>query len=531
MRFPERTPELFLLRLIILVFSFSSTLSYAGSPNGTQGLVCRPSQMWFGLALVGQTTTIPAALTNTGSTTIKVSSINPAGSGFSISGVNLPLTLSPGQSVPISVSFSPQAGGHVDATFGFTSTSGVTSNLNVHGTGANPGLLSANPPSIDFGTVTAGTATRSVIVKGTLGRDVISQALATGSGFSVSGPSLPLMLSWGQTATFNVSYTPQSSGAASGSVTILTNVSGASLTIPLTGTGGATAGSLSATAPSLSFGNVQVGSTQMLSESLTNSGGSSVTITQANASTSAFSLRGLGLPLTLTPGQSFTFGVVFAPTTSGSVGGTISVASNASNPQLQIALAGSGNTAVGQLGVNPGALNFGSVVVGQSHSMTATLTATGASVVVSSASAGSSEFAVGGPSLPLTIPPGQSASFSVTFTPQSSGTASAGASFTSNATNSTMQVSLTGSGTPPPQHIVNLSWNPSTSGAVGYNVYRGGASGGPYTEINPTLDPSTTYTDSTVLGGQTYYYVSTALDASGVESGFSNEVKATIPAP
>jgi fibronectin type 3 domain-containing protein len=69
------------------------------------------------------------------------------------------------------------------------------------------------------------------------------------------------------------------------------------------------------------------------------------------------------------------------------------------------------------------------------------------------------------------------------------------------------------------------------SGAVGYNVYRGNTSGGPYTEINPTLDPSTTYTDSTVLGGQTYYYVSTAVDSAGVESGFSNQVKATIPTP
>jgi hypothetical protein len=433
--------------------------------------------------------------------------------------------------VPFIVSFSPQARGRVDATFGFTIASGPTLNLNVHGWGATPGQLSVNPPSIGFGTVLTGTATQNVTIKSTLGRVIVNQAVVSGSGFSISGPSLPVMLGWGQTATFSVTFTPQSGGAVTGSVTILSNGSGAGLTIPLTGTGGDTAGSLSVAAPTLNFGSVQVGSNQTLSESLTNSGGSSVTITQATASTGAFSVSNLTLPLTLTPGQSFTFGVVFAPTTSGSVGGTISVASNASNPQLQIALAGTGNAAAGQLGVNPGALNFGSVVVGQSHSMTATLTATGSSVVVSSASAGSSEFAVGGPSLPLTIPPGQSASFSVTFTPQTSGTASAGASFVSNATNSTAQVSLTGSGTPPPQHSVNLSWNPSTSGAVGYNVYRGNTSGGPYTEINPTLDPSTTYTDSTVLGGQTYYYVSTAVDSAGVESGFSNQVKATIPTP
>jgi hypothetical protein len=531
MRAPERILTTFLLRFIILNFALASTLCYAGSAYSSQGLSCNPAQIWTRLVFVGQTTTIPAALTNTGSTDVTVSSIIPAGSGFSISGLNLPLTLSPGQTVPFSVSFSPQARGRVDATFGFTSASGQTLNLNVHGWGTTLAQLTVNPPSIDFGTVVAGTATRNVTIRSILGREIVSQAVVTGSGFSISGPSLPVTLRWGQTATFSVTFAPQSSGAVTGSVTILSDGSGPSLTIPLTGTGGATAGALRAAAPSLNFGSVQVGSTQTMSESLTNSGGSSVTITQASASTGAFSLSGLSLPLTLTPGQSFTFGVAFAPTTSGSVGGTISVASNASNPQLQITLAGSGNAAAGQLGVNPGALNFGSVVVGQSHSMMATLTATGSSVVVSSASAGSSEFAVGGPSLPLTIPPGQSASFTVTFTPQTSGTASTGASFVSNATNSTAQVSLTGSGTPPTQHSVNLSWNPSTSGAVGYNVYRGNTSGGPYTEINPTLDPSTTYTDSTVLSGQTYYYVSTALDASGVESGFSNQVKATIPTP
>ena len=532
MRFPERTLTPFLLRCVILVFSLASTLSYAGSLNSTRALSCRPGQMWFGSVFVGQTTTVPAVLTNTGSSAITVSAISPAGSGFSVTGLSLPLTLSSGQTVPFSVSFSPQAGGHVDGMFGFSSVSGLILSLNVHGTGATPGLLTVNPPSIDFGTVTAGAATRNVTIRSSLGREIVSQAIVTGSGFSIGGINLPVTLWWGQSATFSVTFTPQSSGAASGSVTILSNGSVPSLTIPLAGTGGGTAGSLSAAAPSLSFGSVQVGSNQTLSESLTNSGGSSVTITQANITGPAFSVSNLSLPLTLTPGQSFTFGVVFAPTTGGPVGGTISVVSNASNSLLPISLVGTGSaTSTGRLGVSPGTLNFGSVVVGQSNSLTATLSATGSNVVVSSASAGTSEFAVGGPSLPLTILPGQSASFTVTFTPQTSGAASAGASFVSNATNSTTLVSLTGSGTPPPQHSVNLSWNPSTSGAVGYNVYRGNTSGGPYTEINPTLDSSTTYTDSTVLGGKTYYYVSTALDASSVESGFSNEVKATIPAP
>jgi fibronectin type 3 domain-containing protein len=66
---------------------------------------------------------------------------------------------------------------------------------------------------------------------------------------------------------------------------------------------------------------------------------------------------------------------------------------------------------------------------------------------------------------------------------------------------------------------------------IGYNVYRGTVSGGPYSQINSSLDPSTAYTDNTVQSGQTYFYVTTALDASNGESAQSNEVQAVIPVP
>ena len=139
--------------------------------------------------------------------------------------------------------------------------------------------------------------------------------------------------------------------------------------------------------------------------------------------------------------------------------------------------------------------------------------------------------AVVGLSLPSTIAAGQSASFTVTFRPQASGTATASTSFTSDASNSPALEDLAGSGTPPPQHSVDLSWSPSTSSVVGYNLYRGTKAGGPYSRINSVLDASTAYTDSTVQGGQTYYYVTTAVDTSGSESGYSNQAQAVIPSP
>src|SRR5207245_3813706 len=123
------------------------------------------------------------------------------------------------------------------------------------------------------------------------------------------------------------------------------------------GTGMSPHSVLQPTTSSISFGSVQVGNSTTQSETLSNSGGSSVSATQANLSGAAFSVSGLSLPLTLIPGRSFTSGVVFAPNSAGSVTGSISVVSNASNSPVTISLGGTG-TAAGQLAVTPTPLNF-----------------------------------------------------------------------------------------------------------------------------------------------------------------------------
>ncbi len=84
---------------------------------------------------------------------------------------------------------------------------------------------------------------------------------------------------------------------------------------------------------------------------------------------------------------------------------------------------------------------------------------------------------------------------------------------------------------PPPAHSVTLNWDPSSSAVVGYYVYRGTMQGGPYTKLNTTSVAPTTYVDSTVVSGQIYFYVVTAVDSNGIESLFSNEATAAIPIP
>jgi hypothetical protein len=80
-------------------------------------------------------------------------------------------------------------------------------------------------------------------------------------------------------------------------------------------------------------------------------------------------------------------------------------------------------------------------------------------------------------------------------------------------------------------HSVALSWSPSSSSGISsYKVYRGTVSGGPYSLLTSGVS-STSYTDSNVQSGSTYYYVTTAVDSSGAESGYSNETQAVIPMP
>ncbi len=79
-------------------------------------------------------------------------------------------------------------------------------------------------------------------------------------------------------------------------------------------------------------------------------------------------------------------------------------------------------------------------------------------------------------------------------------------------------------------HSVAVSWKASASKNItGYNVYRSTIPGGYYGLVGSTA--SLAYTDSTVVSGTTYYYVTTAVDSQGQQSGYSNQVIATVSSP
>jgi hypothetical protein len=467
---------------------------------------------------------------NSGGSPVTTTAATPTGTGFSLSGLGLPLNLAPGQSLPFTVAFAPQATGNVIGNLAFVSNI-ATLNLPLSGAGLAVGTLGALPASVSFGTVQVGSnqAQTLSLTNGSSSSITINQAVASGNGFTVSGISLPLTLAAGQSTSFSATFTPSSAAAATGNVLITSTATNPSLNIPLSGTG-VTAGALAANPTSIAFNSAQVGSTQSHSEVLSNTGGSPLQITNATVTGAGFAVNGIAVPTTLNAGQSLTFNVTFTPQSSGSVSGSLALTANGSVPNLSLLLSGTG-TAPAQLSVTPTSASFGNVVVGASQNQSGSLTANGGGVTISAVTSNSPEFTLTGLALPLTLSMGQSAPFTLTFKPQASGATSGTITFTSNATNPSLAESVSGTGTPAAQHNVGLSWSASTSTVIGYNVYRGTQSGGPYVAITSAADASTTYTDSTVLAGSTYYYVVTAVDGSGNESTYSNQAQAVIPTP
>jgi hypothetical protein len=281
----------------------------------------------------------------------------------------------------------------------------------------------------------------------------------------------------------------------------------------------------------INFGNGVVGSNSTQSLIITNTGTATLTITQVNETGSAFNVSGFTLPLNVNVGQQTTITVAFLPTTVGAVTGNISIVSNAPTSPTSVTLNGTGIAATLTLSINPTSLSFGNITTATSSApQTVTISNTGnASITISKITLTGAGYSMTGGSAPVTLSPSQNLILTVDFSPTAPGTVNGNISIVSNATGSPATVTLTGTGVAPAQHSVTMTWTASTSTVVGYNVYRGTTSGGPYVKINSSLITTLTYTDTTVQSGTTYYYVATSVDSSGDESVDSVEVSAPIP--
>ena len=413
----------------------SLTVPVYGQAVSAGKLVVAPSTVSFGNVQVGKSESQAGSFTNSGGTSITVSQVTTSSSDFAVGGLALPVTLQPNQKVNFHVMFAPKASGarsgNVTANAAASlvapsssvqfSTQSVTQSaqtsqsevatIAVAGTGTQStgsdttlGQLTAAPASLSFGSPLVGSKqTLPLVITNTGSASVtVTQAAATGAGYSLTAPGLPLTIAGNQTASFSVTFTPQSAGNASGNVSIVSNAANPSLNVALTGTP-VTPGVLTVSSNPVSFGTVPVGTSQKTSATVTNSGGSIVTLTQATVSGTGFSMNTMGMPMTLAPNQSANVSITCAPQSAGTLSGSLAITSNASNANVAVPLTATA-VAPGTLTVTPSSLSFGSVTSGTTQSLPAILTNSGGtSVNVTQATFSGSGYSTTGLSLPVTL--------------------------------------------------------------------------------------------------------------------------------
>jgi hypothetical protein len=207
--------------------------------------------------------------------------------------------------------------------------------------GGGTRAMTVTPTAASFGNVTVKTdATQTIKISNTGTRELkIFSADIAGTGFSLSGLTVPTKLAAGSSVNFNVAFKPMVGGAETGTISIKTNAGESPASVNLSGTGVEQSIKLKVSETALSFGNVVVSGSESKNVTITNSGNANVTITGVSASGSGFSVSG-GSNVTLAPNQSETVTVNFNPKSKGSLSGALTVSSNA--PTVKIELGGAG---------------------------------------------------------------------------------------------------------------------------------------------------------------------------------------------
>jgi len=204
--------------------------------------------------------------------------------------------------------------------------------------------ISVESSALPFGDVNLGTSNLETVVVSNVGPTnlVISQARIAGSAFSISGLTMPLAIAPGQRAPVVICFSPTLAGSATGTISLFSNARNSPTVIALSGNGLASRSEINVNPLSLLFGDVYLGSTSTQTVTVSNTGTTELSISQAKLSGSGFSISGFNTPFNIRSGESKSFNVSLAPVACGNLRGGITLVGIDANVLATIALSGNG---------------------------------------------------------------------------------------------------------------------------------------------------------------------------------------------
>jgi hypothetical protein len=287
-------------------------ISLSGNGMATLGITAQPVSQ---SVVVEQTATFSVVATGTGTLTYQWKKSGTAISGATAASYTTPATMNADNGTQFTVVVT-------DGSGSLTSNSAA---LTVTASAVAPSITSQ--PSNQ--SVMAGkTATFSVTAAGT--SPFTYQWKKNGaaiSGAASASYTTPAAAASDSNTQFTVTISNNIGNVTSNAATLTVNV--ATLI-------------LNASKTSLSFSSVNIGSKSILPVALTNGGNSNVTISNVTISGSGYIAGGIQSGQILTPGQTATLDVTFAPAGSGLIPGSVTVTSNATNSPVSVSLSGTG---------------------------------------------------------------------------------------------------------------------------------------------------------------------------------------------
>lgn len=296
------------------------------------------------------TTTIGASsqrtVTLTANTTISVTKLSTSSAQFTVGTPSpaLPATLLAGQTLQVPVTFAPTGSGPQAATLNAETDHGTLS-FSLQGIGQTAtAKLEASPTVLSFGGTTVGGHLSGAATFRNVGGAplTVEGVKAPAAPFGASGlPAPGTVIEPGAAITIQATFDPTAEGSFSGELALQTSAGTAA--IGLSGSAG-TPGVLKVSGEALEYGSVQVGSVATKTFTVTNTGGTTVTVTKSKPPTgSGFTaLSTLAEGTTIAPGETLTETVAFTPGAPGYASGAWAINGNDASGLHEVRFAGTG---------------------------------------------------------------------------------------------------------------------------------------------------------------------------------------------
>jgi hypothetical protein len=274
-----------------------------------------------------------------------------------------PTTVSPGEEIDFTVSFTPSAPGVAENAIIRISSNDPTApfvDVNATGVCGSSTVATALPDTGEFGNVCVGSFADELLTINNSGTCPLSIYDIAGSPHFLAPAvlSYPLLVNPGTSIDVLVRFQPSSFGPASGQITIYSDDPAGPHVIPLSGVAPAPKANL-IIADNGNFGDVCVGSFADQPLTITNSGRCVLSITAITSTAAEFVVpEVLSYPITIGPGDALPVPIRFQPGSFGAKSATITVTSD--DPASPLSVEVVGEAPPGKLAV-AGSTTFGGV--------------------------------------------------------------------------------------------------------------------------------------------------------------------------